>query len=54
MAAQEDKILISDEITEKEITFFQWNHRRSDETCDYPFVNLEDGSRFYYNRFLFL
>lgn len=49
-----EKILISDEINEKEITWLQWNLRCSDETCDYPYVKLENGERFYFNRFVFL
>lgn len=48
------KVLISDEITEKVISYsiFLWGRRTED--CEYPFVKLEDGSRFYYNRYLFL
>lgn len=48
------KILISDEINEKIVSSKVWNSRRPDETCDYPYVTLENGERFYYNRFVFL
>ena len=55
MAAEQNKVLISDEITEKIISSSKFYiHRGSDETCDYPFVTFADGERFYFNRFVFL
>lgn len=55
MAAEQDKVLISDEITEKIISSSKFYiHKGHDETCDYPFIALENGERFYFNRFVFL
>lgn len=55
MAAQEGKVLISDEINEKVISRSRFYiHKGYDETCDYPFITLADGERFYFNRFVFL
>ena len=51
---KKDKVLISDEITEKVVSFKVWYSRRPDETCDYLFVKLEDSTYFYFNRFAFL
>lgn len=48
-----EKVLLSDEITEKVIRYSRFLWGRRSEDCEYPFVQLEDGSRFYYNRFLF-
>lgn len=48
------KVLISDEITEKVISQEVFLNRWRDEGCDYPVVKLEDGERFYFNRFVFL
>lgn len=54
-ANQEDKVLISDEITEKIISSSKFYiHKGHDETCDYPFITFADGERFYFNRFVFL
>lgn len=49
------KVMISDEITQKTISLEKFqNHSGIDEVVDYPYVYLENGKKFYFNRFLFL
>lgn len=49
-----ERVLLSDEITEKVIDYSRFLWGRRSEDCEYPYVTLENGQRFYYNRFVFL
>lgn len=48
------KVLISDEITQKTISLDKFQNHSGLDGSEYPYVYLENGKKFYFNRFVFL